>query len=126
MKHQYPKLTRRQLVLLELLQARNGKVYRYNNHVEIPKGWVPSWVLVSPAVGGIGGLRRVRELRARGLDIEVRTFYYQNKQGDPVRTATTIYKLNTHGKEIDFERTCRMGYVPPKPKKEKEATYGNC
>lgn len=35
-------------------------------------GWVDGYLLCHPAIGGSEGLRRVRELRAKGHDIELR------------------------------------------------------
>jgi len=98
--------TRKKLVLDELLSARYGKQYRYNAHEMIPEGWVPSWVLVSPAVGGLQGLRRLRELRESGIMIEHRFFYRTLPDGTKQRTNTTIYRLITAPSSIDREKCC--------------------
>ena len=57
-------MSRKQKVLKELMSAADyGK----------DDGWVSGAWLCHPSIGGSEGLRRVRELRADGHEIEVRT-----------------------------------------------------
>lgn len=54
------KLTRRELVHQYLVNAPEGK-------------WINGHVLCRPSIGGSEGLRRLRELREQGVDIELRS-----------------------------------------------------
>lgn len=101
-------MTRKQLVLKELLDARRGKQYRYNSNEMIPVGWVPSWIIVSPGVGGCSGLRRLRELRASGIKIQHRFFYRSIPGGGLQKTDTTIYNLVTDPFIIDMDSCSLM------------------
>jgi len=100
-------MTRKQLVLNELLSAYFGKEYFYNKNEKIPRGWVPSWVIISPEVGGLSGLRRLRELREAGIEIEHTIFYRHLPDGSRERTNTTIYRLITPPQYIDREN-CKI------------------
>jgi len=101
-------MTRKQLVLKELLDARHGKQYRYNSNEMIPVGWLPSWIIISPGVGGCSGLRRLRELRASGIQIQHRFFYRSIPGGGLQKTDTTIYNLVTDPKIIDMDNCSLM------------------
>lgn len=70
--------TRQERVLAALeLAWRSGRLIYIGAgspelNVKTPDGWVDGWALCHPAIGGSEGLRRVRELRALGHEIEMR------------------------------------------------------
>lgn len=59
-------------VHLALKQARKNRLEIAGERVQTKAGWVPGWTLSRPEVGGTEGLRRLRELRKDGVDIEMR------------------------------------------------------
>lgn len=69
--------TRAELVLRALQRAAghpNEKLVFGEGeiHFQALDGWLDAWILHHPSVGGSEGLRRVRELRSAGHDIEMR------------------------------------------------------
>lgn len=75
--------------------AKHRILMELMTHVEAPLHH-----LMKPEIGGTSASRRIRELRERGFDID---FYYMpQKNGSPSRT--TVYRLKTHLKRIDFNR----------------------
>jgi hypothetical protein len=66
------KPTRRELVHNALKAARRGKLTINGEAVKTPAGWVPGYLLTHPAIGGTEGLRRLRELRKDGLNVEMK------------------------------------------------------
>ncbi|NBR22245.1 MAG: hypothetical protein EBU08_00340 [Micrococcales bacterium] len=64
--------SRREMVLKTLRSARRGKVMVNGTQVKTTGGWVPGTVLTDDAVGGVGGLRRLREIRTLGFAVEKR------------------------------------------------------
>lgn len=92
------KPTKRKLVLQELIQAKQGKRYFTKGGVPIPAGWVPSWVICDPGVGGLQGTRRLRELKEIGIRYD---WKYLEMDGES--TNTTIYRLITPVEWIDIE-----------------------
>lgn len=65
--------TRKQRVLEALEQARSGRMDTRMGTIAVTQaGWVDGYLLCSPGIGGTEALRRVRELRALGHDIEMR------------------------------------------------------
>lgn len=87
-------MTRKEKVLTALTEARrtlyvtfraSPRAPRYS-YIRCDDGWVDGHVLCHPALGGSEGLRRVRELRADGVDIE--------KRNHPDRGRSTVqYRL---------------------------------
>lgn len=67
--------------------AETGHRFAIGRH-QGPAGWVPTWVLREPWAGGAAGDRRVRDLRAAGVDIEGQPFE-TGEQG----TASWIFRL---------------------------------
>lgn len=70
-------MTRKERVSAALRSAaRDGRLYvrgRSGHAVfDTPDGWIDGWLLRRPEIGGSGGLRRVRELRGEGEQIEMR------------------------------------------------------
>lgn len=80
-------MTRKEKVLQFLEYARRiGTGYASAGNTRIEDGWVDGYVLCKPELGGSEGLRRVRELRADGVDIE--------KRNHPDRGRATVqYRL---------------------------------
>jgi len=71
---------------------------------------VPNYILQSVEVGGVSGLRRLRELRKRGIKIETTKKYkLAVKKGRWVSkpTGTFYYKLLTPPNMIDIPN-CRL------------------
>lgn len=71
------KMTRAERVLHALVQAAQhgtGPLRYANGEITtlVEDGWIDGWVLCHPSIGGTEGLRRLRELRAAGHDIERR------------------------------------------------------
>jgi hypothetical protein len=64
--------TRRDSVLKFLRSARRGRVVVDGQTIKTPGGWVPGYLFNFPEVGGADGLRRLRELRTDGTNIEMR------------------------------------------------------
>lgn len=66
--------TRKERVLAALEQAvHHGQMdSRMGTIISTPDGWVDGYALCSPGLGGSEALRRLRELRADGHDIEMR------------------------------------------------------
>lgn len=95
--------TTKQRILQVLRDAREIKQsYKISGEYS-PRGWVPSFVICAPDIGGLQGTRRIRELRSRGIDI--RWQYFVKRDGS--FTNTTLYKLGDDPEEIDFERCCK-------------------
>ena len=70
---------------------------------------VPNYVLQSVEVGGVSGLRRLRELRKRGIKIETtRKYKLAVKKGRWISkpTGTFYYKLITPLNMIDVNNCC--------------------
>lgn len=66
-------ITRKDRVLTALEQALTGRMdSRMGTIVSTPDGWVDGYALCSPGLGGSEALRRLRELRALGHEIEMR------------------------------------------------------
>lgn len=66
-------MTRKARVLAALTQAsRNGRVEGEGWRRTCDDGWVDGHVLCRPDLGGSEGLRRLRELRGDGHEIEKR------------------------------------------------------
>lgn len=65
-------LSRRETVLKSLRAARRGKLTVAGKAVKTTGGWVDGAVLTNDEIGGTHGLRRLRELRATGTNIEKR------------------------------------------------------
>ncbi len=72
--------------LLEWAAARSHQ-FSIGRHLA-PAGWVPTWILREPWAGGAAGDRRVRDLRADGVDIEGKAFETE-VQG----TASWVFRL---------------------------------
>ena len=71
---------------------------------------VPNYILQSVEVGGVSGLRRLRELRDRGIKIEVRRknkLMVKNGKWISKPTGTFYYKLLTPPNMIDIPN-CRL------------------
>jgi len=68
------RMTRKERVLLALETADRAGRIRVDGRIDesTPDGWVLGYTLCHPAIGGSEGLRRLRELRADGHDIEMR------------------------------------------------------
>lgn len=64
------RMTRKQAVYAALKDARKGTITIDGTTHETPNGWIPGHILSS--VGGVEGLRRLRELRAEGYSISMR------------------------------------------------------
>jgi hypothetical protein len=65
--------TRKQLVLETLTTARRrGRVVIDGNTYKTSGGWIDGWLLTHPSLGGSEGLRRLRELRQDGYQIDMR------------------------------------------------------
>ena len=70
---------------------------------------VPNYILQSVEVGGVSGLRRLRELRKRGIKIETTKKYkLAVKKGRWISkpTGTFYYKLITPLNMIDVNNCC--------------------
>jgi len=70
---------------------------------------VPNYILQSVEVGGVSGLRRLRELRKRGIKIETtRKYKLAVKKGRWISkpTGTFYYKLITPLNMIDVNNCC--------------------
>jgi hypothetical protein len=65
-------LSRREMIAKTLRSARRGKIVVAGNTVKTTGGWVDGTMITHPEVGGDSGLRRLRELRAHGMQIEKR------------------------------------------------------
>lgn len=66
--------TRKNNVLNLLTTARKRKRITVDGlEFKAPHGWVPGYLIQNPSIGGSEGLRRLRELRASGLPVEMRT-----------------------------------------------------
>jgi len=94
------KKSRKQKVLELLIAAKTGNRTFNVNGEYVSKGWIPAYVIASPEVGGLQGLRRLRELTASGIHIEWQ--FFTNRLGE--RTQTTLYRLISDPKTIDIIR----------------------
>lgn len=80
--------TRKELVLLELIKAKNGQNY-YSNGTLIKDGWVPNHVLQQVDIGGTAWRTRISDLRLHDhLDVECQQLFVDNR-----RTGTYLYRL---------------------------------
>lgn len=99
-------MTRKQKVLELLVGARGFSALRLQLNgqarVVAVNGYVRNWAIESAEYGGTQGTRRLRELRASGIEIEMRRL----KDGDGKPTGTFCYRLKTDPKLIDFEKCC--------------------
>ena len=59
--------TRTAKVLLALKSARRGRLLINGETIKTTGGWVDGAVLTAEQIGGPHGLRRLRELRQRGI-----------------------------------------------------------
>ena len=87
--------------------SRRQKILRYLIDNIEP---VPNYILQSVEVGGVSGLRRLRELRDRGIKIEVRRknkLMVKNGKWISKPTGTFYYKLLTPPNMIDIPN-CRL------------------
>lgn len=77
------RVSRKQKVYNALKEARSGTMHVGNLTVTTANGWVNGEYLLDSAIGGEGGLRRLRELRDEGYRILMRrskdtgTFQYR-------------------------------------------------
>ena len=98
------RLTRKQAVLQVLLEAQRGKRYTFY-HKTVPEGWVPLKELCNENTGGSEGTRRIREMRKDGINIILQDFWVEvYNNGKWRKEFTTIYRLKTPERYIDFER----------------------
>ena len=82
-------LTRREHVLVALAEARQLQQYATPTGVmAAPDGWVGGPALTAPWCGGSEGLRRLREARELGYEIEMRRQVVNGK-----KTNTREYRL---------------------------------
>ena len=118
-------MTNKRKVLDALIRAHVEKIkYKYYTNDWISGGWVPAWHLVQPDVGGLAGLRRLRDLRDDGLNIKCRYYFIPQEDGNYIhsqkgfvrvkdgtgdyrKTETTIYRLETPLEEIDI-KNCKL------------------
>lgn len=89
--------TRRELVLQTLQRAagRPNELMAFGEgeiHFQLVDGWVDAWILHHPAIGGSEGLRRVRELRAEGHEIEMRKHPLKSRETRQYRLVATAPK----------------------------------
>ena len=95
--------TTKQRILKALQNARDiGQRYKIHGEYS-PRGWVPAFIICAPNIGGLQGTRRIRELRANGINILWKYFFKQNG----TFTNTTLYYLSDDTESIDFEKCCR-------------------
>lgn len=103
------KPTRRQLVLERLALAQQR--IEFFHHHKLPAGYVSTGNIANEKCGGSSGPRRLRELRAAGLQIDMR-YYNRDAYGNYLtdwkgnRVGTWIYRLITPQNQIDFENCC--------------------
>lgn len=116
----------RQRVLRVLIRSKQRNIkYQYNMENWISGGWIPANVFTMPSVGGLSGLRRLRELKEGGIVIEHRYFEKKDKDGNKKKTRLTIYRLITPIEMID-EDNCSLkndfNTTYKKPKFEAQTT----
>lgn len=86
--------TRRDRVLEALAEAeRVHRVTTPDGLVTCPDGWVTGYTLCHPGIGGSEGLRRLREVRALGHQIEKRAhpIYGRTSRQYRLVTPTTLF-----------------------------------
>lgn len=88
----------KQRILEALVEAYNIPIFWYS--AQLPAGWLTTGHLCRPEVGGNSAPRRIREMRAAGIDIEIKTFSATNRLNEKV--TCWIYRLKTPAKEINF------------------------
>lgn len=107
------KRTRKQAVL-EVLQRAAGhpdETLHFGDGEIVLRasgGWVEGWVLHHPLTGGSEGLRRVRELRAEGHEIEMRAHPDKNRDSRQYRLVQTATPFA--GRPDTEERTLFEGF----------------
>lgn len=91
-------MTRKEKVLQYLEYARRigtGSLVGPEGYGRIEDGWVDGHVLCRPQVGGSEGLRRLRELRADGIEIEQRNHPIRGRATRQYRLAPDTNRLFT-------------------------------
>ena len=95
-------MTRQQKVLKLLIEAKSSHwhvIPIHHNLVTVSEdGCVYNWALCAPETGGLNGRERLRELRANGIQIEMKRI---NGSG------TYCYRLVTDPSDIDFDK-CKV------------------
>lgn len=86
-------------ILEALLEARNYPVYWYTK--QVPRGWLTTGHICKPEVGGNSGPRRIREMRADGIEIEMDRFFCNDIDG--TKQHCFIYCLKTEIALIDLK-----------------------
>lgn len=93
------KRTAKHKILAALLEANNYPVYWYTK--QVPRGYLTTGHLSKPDVGGSEATRRIREMQADGVDIDMMMFFANDMDGK--RYHCYIYGLNTIADLIDFK-----------------------
>ena len=89
-------------ILQELILARAETRYWYGTR--LPQGFVSTGHLCKPDIGGSEAIRRVREIRERGIDIQKQHFESVNRLDEKVHC--WIYRLETDPGLIDVKKGC--------------------
>lgn len=94
------KKSAKQKILEHLIEAQRISAFWWS--VRLPSGYVTTGHLCGSEVGGSSAPRRVREMRAAGIEIEIKPFSCINQYGEYVHAY--IYALKTDKALINIEK----------------------
>ena len=86
----------------KILRYLANKKFTYYGQ-ELPANWCPSGALHNWSVGGSSAARRIREMRADGIEINCSILKY-DRNLNKLPKAVWCYALITRPSEIDFKK----------------------